>query len=57
MLLADQKKELLFSPQMTDIIVFNLEATNSVNQGDTYFNVDYKGLVLSSSEIYSINAK
>ena len=57
MLLADQKKEWLFSPQMTDIIVFNLEATNSVNQGDTYFNVDYKGLVLSSSEIYSINAK
>lgn len=56
MLLADQKKEGLFSPQMTDIIVFNLEA-NSVNQGDTCFNVDYKGLVLSSSEIYSINAK
>ena len=41
---------------MTDIIVFNLEATNSVNQGDPCFNVDYKGLVLSSSEIYSINA-
>ena len=40
---------------MTYIIVFNLEATNSVNQGDTCFNVDYKSI--SSSEIYSINDK
>ena len=39
------------------VIVFNLEATNSVNQGDTWFSVDYKGYVLSSSEIYSINDK